>query len=57
MRTWQKDGGYLLNGTKTMISGGPVADAICAVTDQPDALGISCFHVEGDRGIFSPAIP
>lgn len=57
----KKDGGYVLNGTKTMISNGPVADRalIYAVTDptKKTLSRISCFHVsKGDPG-FSAGNP
>jgi alkylation response protein AidB-like acyl-CoA dehydrogenase len=41
-------GGYIINGAKTMISNGPVADRalVFAVTDPgKKALEVSCFHV------------
>ena len=55
------DGGYILNGTKTMISNGPVADRalIFAITDRTKKIlgGISCFLVsKGDAG-FSAGKP
>lgn len=55
------DGGYFLNGTKTMISNGPVADRalVFAVTDRAKKAlgGISCFLVsKGDAG-FSTGKP
>jgi len=51
----KKDGGYVLNGTKTMISNGPVADRalIFAVTDPARKVlgGLSCFLVsKGNPG-------
>jgi alkylation response protein AidB-like acyl-CoA dehydrogenase len=53
----KKDGGYLLNGTKTMISNGPVADRalIYAVTDPTKRTlsKISCFHVSRGNPGFS----
>ena len=57
----EKDYGYILNGTKTMISNGPVADRalIYAVTDptKKTLSRISCFHVsKGDSG-FSAGNP
>lgn len=57
----KKDGGYILNGTKTMISNGPVADRalIYAVTDpaKKTLARLSCFCVsKGDPG-FSAGSP
>jgi alkylation response protein AidB-like acyl-CoA dehydrogenase len=53
----KKDGGYVLNGAKTMISNGPVADRalIYAVTDptKKTLSRISCFHVSKGNSGFS----
>ena len=63
MRTMavEKDHGYILNGTKTMISNGPVADRalIYAVTDptKKTLSRISCFHVSKDNSGFSAGNP
>jgi alkylation response protein AidB-like acyl-CoA dehydrogenase len=57
----KKDCGYFLNGAKTMISNGPVADRalIYAVTDptKKTLSRISCFHVSKDRAGFSAGNP
>jgi alkylation response protein AidB-like acyl-CoA dehydrogenase len=57
----KRDGTYLLNGTKTMISNGPVADRaiIFAITDErKKALGgTSCFLVSKDLPGFSTGKP
>ena len=57
----KKDDGYLLNGTKTMISNGPIADCalIYAVTDptKKTLSKISCFHVSKDDPGFSRGKP
>jgi len=57
----KKNGGYVLNGTKTMISNGPVADRalIYAVTDptKPALARISCFHVARETPGFSSGKP
>jgi alkylation response protein AidB-like acyl-CoA dehydrogenase len=57
----RKDGGYILNGTKIMISNGPVTDRalIYAVTDptKKSLARLSCFYVSrGDPG-FSVGSP
>jgi alkylation response protein AidB-like acyl-CoA dehydrogenase len=55
------DGGYILNGTKTMISNAPIADRalIFAVTDPAKKAfgGVSCFHVSRDDPGFSAGKP
>jgi alkylation response protein AidB-like acyl-CoA dehydrogenase len=56
-RAARKDDGYILNGTKTMISNGPIADQslVYAVTD-PDKMPlarISCFCISKDTPGFS----
>jgi alkylation response protein AidB-like acyl-CoA dehydrogenase len=57
----KKDCGYVLNGTKTMISNGPVADRalIYAVTDltKKTLSRISCFHVSKGEAGFSAGNP
>jgi hypothetical protein len=57
----KKDEGYVLNGTKTMISNGPVADRalIYAVTDQTKKTlaKISCFHISKHDPGFSAGKP
>jgi alkylation response protein AidB-like acyl-CoA dehydrogenase len=57
----KQDNVYILNGTKTMISNGPVADRalIYAVTDPTKkALSrISCFHVSKEDAGFSTGKP
>jgi alkylation response protein AidB-like acyl-CoA dehydrogenase len=57
----KKDDGYVINGTKTMISNGPVADCalIYAVTDptKKTLSKISCFHVTKDTPGFSRGKP
>jgi len=57
----KKADGYVLNGTKTMISNGPVADRalIYAVTDQTKKTlaKISCFHVSKHDSGFSAGKP
>lgn len=57
----KKDAGYVLNGTKTMISNGPIADRalIYAVTDptKKTLAKISCFHVSKDDSGFSVGNP
>jgi alkylation response protein AidB-like acyl-CoA dehydrogenase len=55
------DGGYILNGTKTMISNAPIADRalIFAVTDPAKKAfgGVSCFLVSRDDSGFSAGKP
>jgi alkylation response protein AidB-like acyl-CoA dehydrogenase len=57
----KKDSGYILNGTKTMISNGPIADRalIYAVTDPAKVplSRISCFCVSKDDAGFSLGKP
>ncbi len=55
------DGGYVLDGSKTMISNGPVADRVLAfaVTDSARKTfgGISCFIVSKDDPGFASGAP
>jgi alkylation response protein AidB-like acyl-CoA dehydrogenase len=57
----KREDGYVLNGTKTMISNGPVADRalIYAVTDptKKTLSKISCFHVSKEDPGFSTGKP
>jgi alkylation response protein AidB-like acyl-CoA dehydrogenase len=57
----KKANGYVLNGTKTMISNGPVADRVLiyAVTDptKKTLAKISCFHVSRHDSGYSAGKP
>jgi alkylation response protein AidB-like acyl-CoA dehydrogenase len=57
----RKGDGYILNGTKTMISNGPVTDRalIYAVTDptKKTLSKISCFHISREDAGFSAGKP
>lgn len=57
----KKEGGYVLNGTKTMISNGPIADRalIYGVTDptKKTLSKISCFLVSKEEAGFSTGKP
>lgn len=57
----KKEGDYILNGTKTMISNGPVADRalVFAVTDPGKRVlgGVSCFLVSREDPGFSTGNP
>ena len=57
----KKEGGYVLNGTKTMITNGPVADRalIFAVTDPAKKVlgGLSCFLVSKENPGFCAGRP
>jgi alkylation response protein AidB-like acyl-CoA dehydrogenase len=60
-RAEKKDGGYVLNGTKTMISNGPIADRalIYAITDpaKMPLARISCFCVSTEAPGFTRGNP
>ena len=55
MRATPADGGYLLNGVKTFITSGPVADValVYAVTGEPGSRSLGLFIVESSRAGFT----
>jgi len=54
-RATRVDGGYLLNGVKTFITSGPVADValVYAVTGEPGSRSLGLFIVESSRAGFA----
>lgn len=57
----KKNDGYVLNGSKTMISNGPIADRVLvfAATDPARKTlgGFSCFHISTDAAGFKQGQP